>query len=498
MRVFCSAFGHETNSFSPVPTNRASYAQTVLIRPGDSRMEGPMYLMGVDTIIAKAQESGCELSLSTIAFAQPGAATVRSDYEQLRDEILEDLSSTGPHDMVFLLLHGAMMAEGYDDCEGDLLDRARTIVGPDVAIGVLLDLHCNITDLMLEGADIIVACREYPHIDFDERACELFDQIHATTRKEIVPTSAQYRIPMLAMFHTPREPMRSLVDRARAFEGTTGEGTNEVVQVTLAHGFPWSDFPDAGASVLVTTNDDPQGAASLARTLGHEFFALRDQGTEPMRSIDDTLDEAERILAAAGPGATVVVSDGSDNAGGGAASDSTFLLQACLDRGFEEVVIGLLWDPIVVQLAAAAGVGATLDLRIGGKTGPASGNPVDASVKVLNLTNGKKHQYFTPKQWVPLGDTALLEIEGVQLVVNTIRQQPMHPSAFLEAGCDPWSKRLVIVKSSQHFYGNFAPDAEAVLYCDAPGSLSTDVFARPYRRITRPIWPLDEVDLDQG
>lgn len=485
MKVFVSALGHETNSFSPIPTNRASFAQTILLRPGDERMERPMYLMGNDTIIAAAKAAGHEVALSTMAFAQPSAPTVRADYEGLRDEILDDLGREGPVDMVFLVLHGAMMAEGYDDCEGDLIARARKIIGPDVPIGVLLDLHCNVTDLMLENAAIVMACREYPHVDFDERAGELFEQINAAALGKTKPVTYQFRIPMLSMFHTPREPMRGFVDRARDCERH-----NNVLQVTLAHGFPWSDFEGAGASVLVTTDGDPEKAEKLASELGHEFFALRDKGTEPYMTIDETLDAA---LAA--PEGTIVVSDGSDNAGGGAASDSTFLIRACLERGMKDVAVALLWDPVAVDMAFAAGEGASLDMRIGGKAGPLSGAPLDLNVKVLKLTEGKRHQLFTPEQRAPLGRTALVETGGIEIVLNDLRQQPMHPTAFIEAGCDPWTKRLVIVKSSQHFYAGFAPKAAKVLYCNAPGSMNKDARGRPYKNITRPIWPLDEVEV---
>lgn len=484
MRVFCSAFGHETNSFSPIPTDRASFEQTILIRPGDPRMSRKLRVMGIDTVVAEATRLDCQLTLSTVAFAQPSGPMVTSDYEVMRDEILTDLETAGPQDLIVLILHGAMMAIGYDDCEGDLLGRVRELVGPEPKIGVLLDLHGNVTDAMVDNATVIMGCREYPHVDFDERAGELFACLLDAAASNAELTTSQVRIPMLATFHTPREPMRSFVDRARSFEEQDG-----VVQVTLMHGFAWSDFADVGASVLVTTNDDPVQAQQIATELAKEFFELRTEGTEPLLSVPDMLDTVERSDQG-----TVVVSDGSDNAGGGSASDATHIARACLDRGLEGVVIGLLWDPESVDEAFAAGEGATIPMRIGAKVSSIAGQPLDVDATVLKLASGKKHQLYTEDYWVPLGRTALVEVAGVQIVINDIRQQPMHPSAFLEAGCDPWSKRLVIVKSSQHFYAGFSEQAVAVLYCDTPGTLGADAFARPYKKIRRPIWPLDHIE----
>lgn len=486
MRIFVAGLAHETNSFSPVPTNRDSFESFLYLRGDAIDPERRLPFFGIDGFQEKARAGDHELVFSTLTMAQPSAPTVRRDYEALRDEILADLKGKGPFDAVLLSLHGAMMAEGYEDCEGDLLSRMRALVGPSVPIGAVLDLHCNVTDLMLKSATVLVACREYPHTDFKDRAEELFDHIENAALGRTSPVTAQVRIPMITMFHTPREPMRGLVDFARAFEKD-----NNVVQVTLCHGFPWSDFSECGASVLVTTDKDPEKARRVAEDLAGRFFAIRAEGTAPMLSMDEALD----AVARADEG-TVVLSDGSDNAGGGAASDSTYLLSACLERGLKDVAIGLLWDPGAVETAFLAGEGATLDMRIGGKAGKFSGPPVDLRATVKKLTTDKRHQLFTASQWAPLGRTALIEAEGIEIVLNDRRQQPMHPTAFSEAGCDPWSKRLVIVKSSQHFYNGFAPQAAEVLYCDAPGSLNTDATARPYENLQRPMWPLDDISFE--
>ena len=487
MRIFTAALAHETNSFSPIPTTRKSFEDGLLLRPGDRRHNRSLPFMGLDAFDRKAHEGGHELVRSTIAFAQPSAPTVRADYEGMRDEILADLEAGGAFDMVLLGLHGAMMAEGYPDCEGDIIKCVRDCVGPKVPIGVLLDLHCNVTDLMLDNATLIVACREYPHTDFSERGAELFGHLEDVVLGRTNPLTVQVRVPMLGMFHTPREPMRTLVDDARAFERD-----NNVVQVTLAHGFSWADFEGCSASVLVTSDGDEQKAQRVAQELAARFFKLRGKGTEPMLTVDEALYAVEAVSEG-----TVVLSDGSDNAGGGAASDSTFLLKACLERGMQGVAIGLLWDPGAVETAFLAGEGATLEMRIGGKAGKESGDPVDLTAKVKKLTTDKRHQLFTENQMTRLGRTALIEADGIEIVLNDLRQQPMHPSAFTEAGCDPWSKRLVIVKSAQHFYAGFAEQAAQILYCDAGGSLTMDATTRPYKHIRRPMWPLDDISFNQ-
>ena len=483
MKLFTAVLAHETNSFSPIETVRSNFHETLLSRPGDNGHGKPLPVIGLDAFVTRAHDAGHDVFVSTVAVAQPSAPTKKPDFEQLVDEIIADLKAEGPFDMVLLGLHGAMMAEGHADCEGYLLAAIRRHVGPTVPVGVLLDLHCNVTKDMLDNATIIMACREYPHTDFTQRGDELYSLIETIASGQGKPVTAHVQIPMLAMFHTPREPMRSFVDKARAYEND-----DDILQVTLAHGFPWSDFEDCAASVLVTADDNLEKAEQIAQQLAQEFFQLRENGTEPLLSIDEALEAAGAAKAG-----TVVLADFADNAGGGAASDSTFLLHACLQRGLRNIALALLWDPQAVDAAFAAGEGAEINMQIGGKAGPMSGPPVEGTVLVKKLTTGQQHRLYNDDLWAALGRTALVELQGIEIVLNDLRQQPMHPSAFLQAGCDPWGKRLVIVKSSQHFYAGFADQAAQILYCDAGGSMSMDASARPYKNIRRPIWPLDAV-----
>ncbi len=485
MKVFTAYFAHETNSFSPLPTNLDSFRELAIFRPGmDPEAEGqPLKVAGA--FYDEAKRRGDEIHVGLCAHAQPSRPTRQADYETLRDALLDDLRAVSDGlDMVLVMMHGSMLSEQCDDCEADVLARIRDIVGPDLPVGLLLDLHCNVSEAMLRAATVVKACKEYPHTDFDARARELYELCARAANGEIRPAVAFQPLPMFGLFQTTREPMRGLVDQAMALEREPG-----VLSVTLAHGFPWSDVPVAGAGVIVVTDDDPGRAAKLAARTGRGFFALRETGQVPLDGVDACLDRA-----ADSPPGTVVIADMSDNPGGGAGSDSTFILQRALERGVDDALFAYFWDPATLDLAFAAGEGSTLPLRIGGKIGPGSGAPVDLEVTVRALRLDATQAHIADGGATALGRTALVSAGGIDIILNDIRQQPFTPGGLEACGAEPWRKRLVVVKSTHHFHAGFHERAAAIIHCDAPGLLNSDVHARPYRAIRRPVWPLDDID----
>ncbi len=487
MRVFVAGLMHETSSFSPIPTTRRSFEQGIFHRPDKANIAPEAYeLMAYGTFLKLAQERGYEVVPSLFAFAEPSAPCAKADYEALRDEILDDLRAAGPIDMVLLIMHGAQMAEGYPDCEGDVLARVRKIVGPKAFVGAEFDLHANVTEGMTQAADVILACRYYPHTDFEERARELFS-IGERFVLEGIETQLRYRhIPMLGMFYTTEPGMAEVTAAAQAMEGRDG-----VLAVSLVHGFPWADHADVGAGVLIAAeagrNDVEEKLAALAR----DFYAIRRETQALRRSIDDILDEIQSSPPTARP---FVIGDAADNPGGGAGSDSTFILEAMLRRGVRGAAIALLWDPLAAHFARDVGVGGAFKLRLGGKTGPAAGNPLDvlATVRAVS-SHGRQNGIGLDMQ---LGLAAALEIEGNLVVVNTKRQQAFSPACFTELGIDPEAMRILVVKSSQHFHDQFAPLAEKVFYCETPGSLTLNFDAAAYRQIKRPMWPFETTSLE--
>lgn len=485
MRVFLAGFAHETNSFSPLPTTLRSFEQDTFYVPGDvNAFAKASQFAGYADMLAIGQARGDEIIDGMCAWAQPSGPVARRVYEQLRAELIDEIGKAGAIDMVVLVLHGAMMAEGYPDCEGDLLTHVRQAVGPAMPGGALLDLHGNVTPAMIASGAVLLACKEYPHTDYRARSEELYAILATVVQGGAMPRTLMRRVPMLGLFGTTEEPMRSFVRRLEASEGGAG-----IRSVSAMHGFPWSDSEHTAASILVVHDAGAEdSAAALASSLATSLFELRNSAAAARLPLAQALDAA---VAAFGSGEPVVLADGADNPGGGAAGDSTFVLAALLERGIGNAALGMIWDPQACIIAADAGVGARLRLRLGGKVGPQSGAPLDLEAEVLCVRSDAWQTGLGGKGRDALGLAVALRIAGIDVVLNSLRQQVFSPDCFTQLGIALEEKRLVVVKSTQHFRAGFDPIAAAIVYCDTPGSLSMRIADIPYQFLRRPMWPLD-------
>lgn len=482
MKVFTATLGTETNTFASLPTGMQMFAETCLYRNGSYGEKAPMFGAPLQVWRRLAEARGWQVTESLCAFAQPAGKTVRRVYEGFRDEILADLKAAMPVDIVLVSLHGAMVAEGYDDCEGDLLAHIRAAVGPKVKLGAELDLHCHISDTMMSSADALVLFKEYPHIDVPERAHDLFNVIADAAEGKTRPVMAIFDCRMIGIFHTTREPMRGFVDKLSAMEGKDG-----ILSLSIGHGFPWGDVKEMGSRIVAITDGDKAKAERLAAELGREFFAMRDQTQPPYVSLDTAIARA----ATHNQKQPMVLADVSDNAGGGAASDSTFILDAMLKRGIKDAAIGMFWDPMVVRLAKEVGEGASFDLRLGGKLGAPSGPPLDVHATVLKVAEDVTVEFGGARKGVGhIGDAVALDVGGIAVVVNTRRTQCSSTDCFTKLGIDPSKKKVVVVKSMQHFHAAYAPIASEVLYVAAPGALVPDWKLLPYKKANTRQWPL--------
>ena len=478
MKIFSALLMTESNTSAVIPTGRADFERSGLYRGDGSDRDPTGFAASHLELKRLAAADGHTVVESLTAFAQPAGPTSRAVYEQYRDWILEDLRAAMPVHAVVLMLHGAMVAEGYDDCEGDLISRVRQIVGPRIPIGVELDLHCHFTTAMRVGADVIVAFKEYPHTDILQRLGEVYRLVTRMAAGEIEPVIAVRDLRMMGLWHTTDEPVRSFVRRMQSFEGRDG-----ILSVSLGHGFPWGDVPDCGARIWVIADRDRLKARDLADQLGSEFWSLRVSSQRPPVPIRAALQRA--LGAEQGP---VVLADVADNAGGGAMSDSTFILEAMLDLDVGDAVIGSFWDPGAVALCESAGVGAHIRLRVGGKCGPLSGNPLDVNVTVQAIVPDHA-QHGLGMRW-PLGTGVWVRTEGgIDIALNTVRSQVLSREVFEGLGIALGGRKLIVVKSSQHFHASFAPMASEVIYVDAPGSVAQNFAGMSFTKRSNEFWP---------
>ncbi|WP_372784617.1 M81 family metallopeptidase [Phenylobacterium sp.] len=468
MRVFTAGLQSETNTFAPWPTGERAFAEGGMRRGGDVlRGSAPDYQTAQrwrDLCV----RDGNDFVAGLFAWAQPSGPIIQSVYEAMRDEILAALREQGPFDMVLLFLHGAMVSTGCDDCETDLVQRVREIVGPSAAIGVELDPHCHLTQALVDVADAIVLMKQYPHDDYLERGEDLYEICLAKARGEVRPTSALFDCRMVGFYRTTQEPMASLVAGFRAAEQQPG-----VLSVSFAHGFPWGDTPNTGSRVLVITDGDADLAARLAETIGREIYDAREALLPRFPTVETALSQALETRG------LVVLADTADNAGGGAPGDNTSLLRAMLDRCVTSAALGAIWDPISALACADAGVGATLRLRIGGKSGPASAEPLDV-VATVRAVRERHSQAGLGTSRSGMGLSVWIEVAGIDVVLISIRTQVFSPDAFTGLGIVLADKKMVAVKSSQHFQTGFAPIAARIIPVATQGAIQMDFATLPY------------------
>jgi microcystin degradation protein MlrC len=483
MRIFTASLATETNTFSPVPTDRASFEQAFYAPPG-KHPDTPTLCSSPIIALRKINDrENLTVIEGTAAWAEPGGIVQRQTYESLRDEILQQLAEALPVDAVILGLHGAMVAQGYDDCEGDLLTRMRDMVGPKTLIACELDPHSHLTEKRVKASNILAAFLEFPHTDFYERGEHVVELAMAALKGKIHPVISTFDCRMIAVLPTSREPMRSFVDRIKALHGA-----DDILSISIIHGFMAADVPDMGTRILVVSNNEKAKGDALAEKLGRELFAMREKTIMDLVTVDEGINQAVKVRIEQ-PTRPAVIADTWDNPGGGVAGDGTVILRELINRQVNNVGVATIWDPIAVMFCHAAGEGAEIQLRFGGKAGPQAGEPIDALVRVQKVIE-EGWQSFG-KSRVTLGKTAVVRIVGteIDIILNTNRTQTFEPDIFSNSGIDPLQKHILLVKSTNHFYAGFEPIASRIIYVSAPTSYPSDPSKTNYTKLKRAIWP---------
>jgi microcystin degradation protein MlrC len=391
-------------------------------------------------------------------------------------------------DGVLLDLHGAMVPETLDDGEGELLGAVRQAVGPDVPIAVTLDFHTNLSAAMVAHADLLHGYKTYPHVDMAARGVEATERLIDVASGRLRPTAAfrQPRLlPPLGSQRTAVGPMRRLYDLAAEMEREPG-----VVSVSIFAGFPLADIADAGLAIYVITDNDPAQAARLADRLEALAWEHRHEFRHTALPVPAAV--AQALALEGGP---VVLADMADNTGGGAAGDGTEILRELLRVGARAAVVACLWDPEAATACAKAGVGATVSLRLGGKTDDRHGPPIEVTGRVRTLSDGRFVHKGPMMHGLEgrLGLTAVLDLGGIKVILISHRWQTLDPEMLRFVGIDPMAAKLLVVKSTIHYRAAFEPLARAIIEVDAPGLSSSNLARFDFKKVRRPIFPLDDI-----
>jgi microcystin degradation protein MlrC len=484
-RVVVGSISHETNTFSSVPTKLGDFKVQLDKEIVDTH-RGARTICSAFLKVAEEQEF--EVIPTVWAGASPSGLVEASAFNWLLDKLAARVPSGGRLvDGILLHLHGAMAAEGCDDVEGRILEVMRGIVGNRTPIVSTLDMHANITETMISNADVLVGYDTYPHIDGYERGLEAAKIMARILRGEIVPTMAMAKPPMITspqVQKTSYPPMMDIMKQAHNME----EEDERIVNVTVAAGYPFADFEFTGTSIVVTTNNDMKLAQYKADELSAYLWRRRRSFLADVTPVEEAVEEA--VKTSAGP---VILADLADNPGGGAPCDGTIILQALLKTGAVDALVAVIADPESVAKAVEAGVGSTVTLKVGGKTDRLHGDPVEMTGTVKTISDGR----FMPTGPMAtgletsIGRTVLLRCVGVDVILSEKPYAPTSLALYRSLGIDPEDKKIIVVKSAVHFRAAHEPIAKRIIEVDAPGIHGARLAAFNYKKVRRPIFPLD-------
>lgn len=492
-RVLAGLIKHETNGFNRIPTTLEDYRSAGL-RLGEEVgrfYRGTRLEMG--GFIAAAEEEGWELLHPVAAFANPSGLVADEAFEFLAGELTDGIRAAGKLDGVLLALHGSMVTYSLEDPEGEILRRVRELVGPDVPVAVTLDPHGNVTEEMASRADIITAFRTSPHTDHHETARRAAAILARAMRGEVRPRVVLARRPMLTGFdgcrtHTGHGPMIEAMAIAARMEAEPG-----VLCVSIQSGFSRCDCAAVGPSVAVTADGEDPRYRAMAEELMEFCWKTRGVVTEKVLPVAAGIEAARAWRPGEKP---VVLGDYGDAPGGGGYGDGTAILAELIAAGIKDAVVAAMIDPEVAAQAVAAGPGARIRVSLGGKHAPEmGGGPITGEAEVLAVSDGAyvhKGPYGTGTR-NSFGPSAAIRIGGVEVIVASLTRGIYDLEQLRIFGIEPTERSVLAVKCMHGHRAAYQPISSRCLDIDSGGLTSGDPRLFTFRRLRRPVWPLDEV-----
>jgi microcystin degradation protein MlrC len=482
-RIAVGGFLHETNTFAPT---KATY-DAFVHGGGWPRMAlGANVLktlrrinVGLAGFIGAAEAELWELVPTIFTAATPCAHVTEDAFERIAKVIVDGIASAGPLDAVYLDLHGAMVTEHLDDGEGEILARVRKVIGKQLPLVVGLDLHANVTPEMVEHADALIAYRTYPHVDMADtgRACAAHLKLLLETKHRFAKAFRQspFLIP-ISWQCTNDQPTKDIYEKLATMQ------SEAVPTLSFAPGFPAADFAHCCPSIFAYGRTQAEADAA-ADTIAALVESHEDDFDGKIYSPDDGVRHAMELAKTATK--PIVIADTQDNPGAGGDSDTTGMLRALVRNKAQRAATGVIYDPQSAKAAHEAGVGATLTLALGGKSGIPGDAPYQETFIVEKLSDGNfiaPGPYFGGRA-MEMGPSAALRIGDVRAVVASNKAQLADQAMYRYVGIEPTEQKILVNKSSVHFRADFEPIAETLLICAAPGAMPADTADLPWTRL---------------
>ena len=490
MRLLLAMMKHETNTFSPVKTDLQRFSRAGNGAPDGGEAAIAAY-RGTGTVtgayIEIAEREGAEFELAIAADAWPSGPVENDAFSAMCDLILGAVRKGG-WDGIMLDLHGAMVTKTHEDGEGTLLTRIRAL-DPKTPIAVSYDMHANVYPAMVEKANVVAGYQTYPHVDMHGTGLRAGNALVRLIKGEVKPTTAWGNVPMLPHVMrqgTADEPNKSLQARAMAME------SSGALCASLFVGFPHADIHNAGLSVVITTDNDMALAERYRDELLDAAWNAREAFVYQLEPLAKSVARAKAMTE--GP---VFLLDHYDNAASGGPMDTTRVLAEILRQELDNVAAFGIFDPAAVKQAAAAGVGAQLTLSIGGRMKmpmcPEPSEPITVTGKVKTLFDGKYRAKgpMSAGTMQDMGHAAVIDTGRVEIVLFSRHVEPFDVNTLLSVGIDPMQKRYVMLKSRIHWRAGMSHIAKAVVECAGVGVCTSDYGQHDFKKVRRPIFPLD-------
>jgi len=440
----------------------------------------------LSAMIHVCESEGVELIPTVYGSPDSKGRVLNESYYSMLNPILEGIEKALPVDGVLLWLHGGGASEDEDDLEGHVLEQVRKVVGPRIPVATPLDMHANIGPKMMRHGSLFCGYDTYPHVDGYDRSAEVTRLLIDAIRGRIKPVMAYAQPNMIitpVMQKTGYYPMKAVIDEAHRIEAEPG-----ILSATVSAGYPYADVPYPGVTMMVIADGDRGLAQRKADELSGFCWDLRLDFLARVVPMERALD-----LALAEPEGPVVLTDQADNPGGGPPQDGTIALKAMLDRGVSNACVAVMRDPEAVETAVRAGVGATVTMKVGGKTEPWVGEPLEVTGYIKRLSDGK----YRPKGPMgrgiesDMGKTAVLNVRGIDIILTEKSQQATDLELYRSLGLEPTDYKILLVKSCVHYRAAHEPIAKKIIEMDLPGWHGTRLAAFPWTKLKRPVFPID-------